>query len=180
MANKKAFELSINFIVIIIISLVIFGLGIKFIADISSQAVNIKDITLKDLDEKISNLVCEGSARVCLSTERKIIQKKDFDVFGLKVLNILDKQSFEIRVFPPDDYLGFKKDKTPIPTQSPRLTINPTEREVVIEKNEEKRIGIAVQVPANAVSGTYILNIEIKTQDGKPYSAVQLLLVDVP
>ena len=36
--SKKGFELSINFIVIMILAIVIFGLGIKFVNDFFKQA----------------------------------------------------------------------------------------------------------------------------------------------
>lgn len=175
--RKKAIELSLNFIVILIISIIIFGFGVRFISKLSSEATNLQQMTLSELDEKISNLVCEGSDRVCVSEERKIIQRTKIAYFGVKILNILDSQNFDISVSPSAP-IGYKKDKTPI--TSPPLIINPASRSINIEKNEEKNLGIGVQVPANAVSGTYIFNVEIKTQDGKPYSQVQKLYVDVP
>lgn len=177
MFDKKAIELSLNFIVILIISIIIFGFGVRFIQKLSSQAIELQELTISELDEKIGNLVCEGSERVCVGIDRKVVQRKKFDVFGLKIINILDSQEFEITVSPSDP-IGYKKDKTPV--EGPALTINPQSRAIKINKNEEKSIGIGVQVPANAVSGTYIFNVEIKQQDGKPYSQVQKLYVDVP
>ncbi len=177
MLNKKAIELSLNFLVIFIISIIIFGFGIRFISKLSSEAIKLQDITIDDLDERISDVVCEGSDRVCIGNERMTIRKKEVGVFGLKILNILDSQEFEITVTPSNP-LGFKKDNTPI--TNPPLLVNPASRSVPIKRNEEAKVGIGVQVPANAVSGTYILDVDIKTYDGKPYSTVQKLYVDVP
>lgn len=186
MLNKKAIELSINFIVILIISIVIFGFGIIFIARLSSQATELEKMTAQDLDSKIGKIVCEGSERVCISSDRKTIKRADIGFFGLKITNVLeppagkDGEYFEIGIFPPPDSLGFKKDKSPIPITEPNLLINPTIRTVFIVQNEEQEIGFGVKVPPEAVSGTYILNLEIKTQaDGKPYSAIQKVYVDV-
>src|SRR3989344_7592780 len=126
MLNKRGVELSINFLVIIILSIVIFGFGVVFMQKLFSQANNLRDLTLEDLDAKIGSLVCEGSDRVCIGFDRKVIKRKDFDVFGLRILNILDTQDFIITVNPPaGDYLGFKKDKTPIDTSNPDGTSNP-------------------------------------------------------
>lgn len=196
MPNKKAIELSINFIVILIISIIIFGFGIKFIYDLSSQAADIQKMTIKEIDDEISNIICEGAERVCIGTDRKTIQRGKIDFFGLKITNILEPaasangQYFEVAVFPPLDFLGIKKDKSPIPKTEPHLIINPPEaRSIFIPQNEEEdSIGIGVQVPTKAISGTYILNVEIKTDikqpDGtyqsKPYSAIQKLYVEVP
>ena len=179
--NKKAIELSLNFIVVLVISLVLLGFGIRFISDLYKEAENLREITISDLDERIGSLVCSGSDRVCFDADKKTIKKKEFDVFGLKLINILEKQSFQIKVGPPPDYLGFKKDKTIIPAQSPKLIINPEIRPaVLINKNEERTMAIGVQVPANAVSGTYILNVDIKKQDGEPYASTFKLYVNVP
>ena len=177
MINKEAVELSLNFIVILIISIIIFGFGIRFISKLSSQAIELQEITTSELDERIGNLVCEGSDRVCVGIDRKTIRRTKFDVFGLKIINILDSQGFDIIVTRPVPS-GYTKNKAEIQTDN--LVWNPKTRTAFIEKNEEKNFGIGIQVPANAVSGTYIFDVKIQTQDGKPYSGTQKLYVDVP
>ena len=136
-----------------------------------------QDITTKDLDERIGNLVCEGSDRVCLGIDRKTIKRTKFDIFGLKIINILDSQNFDIIISRPTPS-GYTKTKQPI--QSDNLIWNPKARSVFIEKNDEKNFGIGIQVPANVVSGTYIFDVKIQTADGKPYSSTQKIYVDVP
>ena len=177
MINKKAIELSLNFIVILIISIVIFGFGIQFISRLSSQATEMQDLTISDLDDRIGNLVCESSERICVGIDRKTIKRANFDVFGLKIVNILDTQNFDIIVSRPSPP-GYTKNNVGIASDS--LIETPKSRSVVIEKNEEKNLGIGIQVPSSAESGTYIFNVEIKTADGKPYSQIQKLYVDVP
>lgn len=177
MPSKKAIELSLNFIIIIILSIIIFGFGIRFISKLSSQAIELQEVTTSELDERIGNLVCEGSDRVCVGIDRKTIRRTKFDVFGLKIINILDSQSFDVIVSRPSPS-GYTRNKQPIP--SDQLVWNPKSRSVFIEKNEEKNLGIGIQVPANAVSGTYIFDVKIQAADGKPYSATQKLYVDVP
>ena len=174
---KKAVELSLNFIVILIISIIIFSFGVRFISKLSSQATELQDITISELDERIGSLICEGSDRVCVGVDRKTIKRTKFDVFGLKILNILDSQLFAITVSRPTPS-GYTRNRQEI--QSDSLAWNPKARDIFIEKNEEKNLGIGVQVPANAVSGTYIFNVEIKSADGKLYSNIQKFYVDVP
>ncbi|MEK6943726.1 MAG: hypothetical protein AABX00_06715 [Nanoarchaeota archaeon] len=176
--KKGAIELSMNFIVVIIISVVLFGFGIYFISRLAAQATELKDMTSGELDEKISNLVCETSDRVCIGIDKKTIQKGKFDVFGVKILNILDTQDFDIRVDHPDGLLGYKKDKTEIPLDTP-LIINPQERSVKINKNNEQTLGFGIEVPKDATSGTYIFNIEIKV-GGELYTPLLKFYVDVP
>ncbi|MBI2658857.1 hypothetical protein HYX05_02015 [Candidatus Woesearchaeota archaeon] len=177
MLGKKAIELSLNFIVILVISIIIFGFGVRFISKLSSQATELQEITTAELDERIGNLVCEGSDRVCIGIDRKTIRRTKFDIFGLKIVNILESQNFDIIVERPVPS-GYTITKEEIPTDS--LIWNPKERSVFIEKNEEKSLGIGVQVPANIVSGTYIFNVRIQAANGDPYSNIQKLYVDVP
>ena len=182
MLKKGAIELSVNFLVIIIISIVIFGFGVYFISKLSATATDLTQMTVSELDQKIASLVCEGFDRVCIGTEKKVIQKKKFDVFGIKIFNVMPTQNFDIIVSTPSDKLGIKFDKTdiPLPPASTPLIVNPTSRSVNIGQNEEKNIGIGVQVPPNAIPGTYILNVEIKSQNGNQYTPTQKLYVEVP
>lgn len=176
MLNRKSIELSLNFIIILILSIIIFGFGVRFISKLSSQAIELQDITTSELDERIGSLVCEGSDRVCIGLDRKTIRRAKFDVFGLKVINILESQNFEITVSRPSPS-GYTKNNQPV--QSDSLIWSPKSRSVFIEKNEERDFGIGIQVPSNAVSGIYIFDVRIQA-DGKPYSNTQKIYVDVP
>lgn len=181
MLNKKSIELSLNFIVVILISLVMLGFGIKFISDLYTKANEFEKLSLENIDKKIGNIVCGSSERVCIGMEKKTIQRGSYDIFSIKILNILDSQEFLTNVYATEP-IGYKNDATPIPPNVP-LIINPESRVDRIKKNEGKNIGIAIQVPKEAVSGTYIFNVEIETEideQVKPYSSVQKLLVEVP
>ncbi|MBI2652009.1 hypothetical protein HYX00_00965 [Candidatus Woesearchaeota archaeon] len=189
MFDKRAIELSLNFIVILIISIIIFGFGIRFIYNLSSKAKDITDLTYDQLDQRIGDIICEGSERVCVGIDRKTIQKKDFGVFGMRIINILESstatRNFRITVSPPTAQLGFKKDNTPITVTSSfsgLIVIPPISnpRDIVIEKNEEKTVGIGIEVPPNAVSGTYILDVRIDTDGVTPHYSEQKLYVEVP
>jgi hypothetical protein len=48
--DKRAIELSLNFIVILIISIIIFGFGIRFISKLSSQATELQELTISELE----------------------------------------------------------------------------------------------------------------------------------
>ena len=176
MLSKRAMELSLNFIVIIIISIIIFGFGVRFLHTLFSQANELRDLTFDDLDKKIGNLVCDGSERVCIGIDKKIIGRGKFDVFGVKILNINNGENFEVKVSPSSP-IGYKKNKDPISGQA--LIINPQDRPLTIKKNEDKTVGIGVEVPTNAVSGTYILNVDINNGNSR-YAPTLKIYVDVP
>lgn len=185
MFNKRGIELSMNFLVILIISLVIFGFGILFISRLSSEANNLSKIGADQLDQRISGLICEGSERVCMGIERQTIQRNKFGVFGVKIFNLEDSQEFEITVLPSNP-IGYDSKNMPIQKTGsfkglivvPSLYNNPG-RSVRIEKNEEENIGIGIQVPKDAPPGTYIFNVDIKDGSGNAYSKTQKLYVDV-
>ena len=184
MSNKQAVELSLNFIVILIISIALFGFGVIFIRNLFSQANDLRDLTLNELDERIGELICEGSDRVCIGMDSETVKRKEYYVFGLRILNVLDSQNFDIEVSPVEDSSGvivIKKNGEE--TRSPhRLLIYPQSRQgIFIKQNEEVKLGIGIQVPSNAVSGTYIFNVNIKDGEGNSYlSSVQKLYVEVP
>ncbi|MBI1935370.1 hypothetical protein HYS31_02930 [Candidatus Woesearchaeota archaeon] len=186
--NKRGIELSLNFLVVIIISITVFAFGVKFIYDLTNEANELQKLTINDLDERISGLACEGTDLVCIGIDRKTIKRSKFDVFGIKIINIKERQKFDIEVENPKEnsieFLGYDKDdnnKILKNSETPELSVRPRKRDIEIGKNEEGLIGIGVEVPSNAKSGTYILNVVIKTQQGGAlYVPFQKLYVDVP
>ena len=177
MLNRKSMELSINFLVIIIISITIFGFGIYFISNLAQEAEDLRKLTLSQIDEQISGLACEGADRICIIVEKKKVSRGKVSIFGIKILNILDSEDFQI-VARPSSPIGYKMDNSPI--TGPALVINPPQgRTESIRKNEDKTIGIGVQVPKNApIGGTYIIDVEIRN-GGNLYVPLQKLYVEV-
>ena len=157
----------------------VLGFGVKFIYDLASKANTLHDLTLKDLDARIGSLVCEGSERACIGIDKKTIEKNKYDVFGLSIINILDRQDFDIQVSPATP-AGYKKNNDPILSS---LTIEPTYRSVTIDRNAEKNVGIGIEVPASAEPGTYIFNVDIwafVNGARQKYVSTQKIYVEVP
>ncbi|HLC62056.1 MAG TPA: hypothetical protein VJI52_03520 [Candidatus Nanoarchaeia archaeon] len=178
MLKKGAIELSVNFLVIIIISIVVFGFGVYFISKLSATAADLTQMTTSELDQKIANLVCEGYDRVCIGTEKKVIQKKKFDVFGIKIFNVEANQYFTVTA---SSTKRIGPDKSVNSIGSGEIFINPENRpQVLISQNEEKSIGVGVQVNPSAQSGTYILDVKILRSGGSEYVPTQKLYVEVP
>lgn len=169
--NKKGMEISINFIVIIMLSLLVFFFGARFIYNLGSQATKLQEMTVDELDRKIGNLVCEGSEKVCLGFDKKIIKRGKLGVFGLRIINFLDSQNFDVIVTKPTPY-GYTKKGDPITTDS--LIVRPESRSVFIKKNEEKNLAIGVEVPKDVKGGTYIFDVRIM-----PYDSLHKIYVEV-
>jgi len=171
MNNKKGIELSINFLVIIIMSLLVFFFGARFIYNLGSQATELQEMTVDELDRKIGNLVCEGSEKVCLGFDKKTVKRGELGIFGLRIINILDSQNFDVIVSRPTPS-GYTKKGEDITTDS--LTVRPESRSVFIKKNEEKNLAIGVEVPKDARSGTHIFDVKIM-----PYDSLHKIYVEV-
>lgn len=168
---KKGIELSLNFLVTIIITLVIFTLGIKFIHNLASEATELESLTTDQLDKRTGQMLCESTDRVCIGISKKMIPKGKFDVFGIRIINILDGQDFGIVIEKPSPS-GYTKNNDPIETNNINLKYRSN---VFIERNDEESIGIGIEVPKDAVSGTYIFNVRVQ-----PYDEIYKIYVEVP
>lgn len=183
MLHKKAIELSLNFIIIIIISITLFIFGIRFISQLSSQALELQKLTFDDLDARIANFACEGSDRVCIAADSKTIPRGKLDVFGIKVLNVIDPSSGQGQEFEIIIRHSTFVPKNPSASYTPlEIKLRPN---VFIKKNEEKEVGVGIEVPKTANSGTYVFNVQIETDIGgiasSPYTSAPLkLYVEVP
>ena len=177
MNTKKGIELSFNFIVMLLIAIVIFGFGVRFIYTLSSQAIDLKDMTSQELDDRVADLLCSNSQKICISTDKKIIQKGKFDVFGVKVLNVGDEQTLELHITRPNPS-AYTKQNTPIVNDV--LEWSPDYRLMAFKQNEEHKFGIGIVVPPTALSGTYIFDVKVLKTNGDQYTSTQKMYVEVP
>jgi len=179
--QKKGIELSVNFLVVLIISIVIFGFGARFIYTLASEATGLSKLTLDELDKRIGELFCEGSDKVCLGIDRKVVRKGELGVFGLRLINVLDSQEFTIVLTKSK---AFDKEGTEITSTDNKLIYFPKDaRPIDLKRNEEGDIGFGIEVPKNAVSGTYIFDINIEAPSlpaPQKYTNTLKIYVEVP
>ena len=168
---KKGIELSLNFLVTLIIVLTIFTFGIKFISDLTKEATELESLTTEQLDKRIENLLCDTD-KVCIGINRKTIQKGEFDVFGIRIINILETQEFNINA----KVTKIIKNNEEIIDPNNLNKINLKHRKnFIIEEDKEENLGIGVEVAKDAVSGTYIIDVEVPQ-----YDEVYKIYVEVP
>jgi len=163
--NKRAVELSINFLVVVIISIVVLGLGIRLLYTLYGGAVEIRDVSLEDIDKQIGALVCEGTESACIGKDTQTIKRGDLGIFGLKVLNLVgSNMDFEItatkgKFIEKDGTEGtFSSDIECLPTCG-------NSRTETIHNHEEKDIAIGIKPGKNADSGTYIFDVVVCYDD---------------
>ena len=169
---KKGIELSLTFMVTIIIALVVFALGIRFVYNLASQTNDIKDAESDKLDKKFAEISCNSNDRVCIGVERKLILRGNSDVFGIKIINIYNDTEFNITVSRPSPS-GYTKSSENITNDF--LEWEPKFRAIMVERNEEKEMGIGVSVPKDAEQGIYIFDVKVE-----PYNTLNKIYVEVP
>ena len=158
---KKAIELSINFLVMLILSIVIFGFGIAFIYNTITNSENLRDMTLEELDDQIEDLLCESADKVCLGINTQTMEKGDVHIFGVKVINIDDyEHDFTVAV-ETSGYISKDGIYSSFPYGFPsgtEIDAKPQKRTEKIEAHEEKDMGIGFHLK-NAAAGKYIFTV---------------------
>ena len=96
--KKAAIELSMNFLVVILLSLVIFGFGINFIYTIMNNSNEISELTLSEIDERIASLMCSDTQRVCIEKDTLRLEPDKIKIFTVKIINIQQGPQFKVVV----------------------------------------------------------------------------------
>ncbi len=151
--NKKAFELSINFIVLLILSIVIFGFGIKFVYELINRANNINDETWEQINSQLEDILCDSSERICIGTTTREIRPNKLGVFTIGILNTDDTTSSS------DFHIGVMESVIDPTSQIGECWM--LQNDVSIRSNEQKKVGIGVIVPGGTPKGTYVLNVYV-------------------
>jgi hypothetical protein len=184
--NKKGLQLSINFIVIIILALVVFMMGIYLFTQIFSQGKEFTDLVTQDTERRMQQLLIRGDELVIIPDFSQEIKKGDSHQFvmGIKAdiskcyenpLNVVPSEVFIVKT---TFDMAVDDSNIPIPlTFEDKRDISQwvfASREYEIRNNEQKIIGIPVRMGRNALNGaTYVFNVEVLCSNGNLYGDVQ-------
>lgn len=192
--RKGAMELSMNMLVVLILSVAILSLGVWFINKVVTKGSDMRDRTIDSVDENLADIMCDSSASVCLQPASVDMGITDAQKFTVKIINIDDEQDFRIRVNLTGAYAA-DESGTPISAVDKNYVSNnwpiydPTPFN--ISANGEKQKGIAVDVKAkmasseDTVPGIYNFAVKIQRQDETDptiwhqYGRTQLLMINV-
>ena len=191
--KKAALELSVNFLVILIISVVVLGFGIYLMQQIFAGA-NETVLTWNDrMKAEIESALDDGSL-VAVSFDTKDVHNGELATFGVGLLNINDPatSTFTMTVSFKEAYrtgqtnpfcartgtppcsgpnLWLKSSQViPIPTG---LTLQYTLKKY--ERKDDILIGVE---PVNAEKGRYLYELSV-TSSGSPYGNKEVLIVNV-
>ncbi len=180
MMKKKGMELSINFIVVLIISIVVFGFGIKILSGIFGSATNMGVLTQEEINRHLIEFMCDSSERICVAPTTVEVRPHGSGYFTIGILNTYDDET--------TFYIGVEQSTNDeIPTIYEKYWLL-GEDSVKINPNEQKKVGLGVLVPGGTDKGTYVLNVYIcsdesvscKEDSTKRYGTTQKLYVKVP
>ena len=176
--RRGAIDLSMNMIVMIIISLAILAGGIVFINKLINDATEIKAQIDQNTEERLSDLLVEQGQQVAFPFHTKDIARGEHHVFGIGILNTGDVGN-QFKIMIEFDRI---KDASGMDVQ---LTINPAEwarynrEELIILEGESAKEGILIQVPNDAPSGQYFFKALVLLPSGETYGLPQRFDVKV-
>lgn len=153
---KGALDLSMNVLVMIIISLVILGSGITLLYNFISGAEEIKAELDQRTAEELERLLVDQGERVALPLQATTLLRGENHVFGLGILNIKEEATdFEIKV---ELSAAFNKQDQQLDVNNINLDEWLLYDETIfsLESNEHRKEAILVTVPKTAESGKYV------------------------
>lgn len=193
--KQGAVELSAGFLVTLILSLVVFGIGVMLISQVFTSAENIK----KNVDEQTASqtrAALKGNTLLSLPFNRLDIHRKKYDSTALGIVNKLGRhETFFVTgscnaalagdgtTVLCDADEGQMCDGEGSPDCSKWLNIDGSG--FPLNHNEEALVEIYINVPTDAISGNYVFDVKVCTErscaeQGTAYETVKKLYVKVP
>lgn len=183
--NKKGIELPVNFIVLLILAIAVFGAGLKITLDTFNQATELKDELDSQLEQELLSYLSSGKL-ISVGVDRKVIKEKGSTTFGLGMINKYGKTIY-VAVFVTDLIgVGIDNEKL-VPKSDPaspgpgeydgdlaewtfvrRPNINDDINYIVLKNNEKTIIPLAFRVPAGTPDGLYAFTIAVYYNDTQP------------
>jgi len=186
--KKKGMELSINFLVIIILSLVMLGLGINLLVKVIWPAS--EDLIPKVTDEIDARLktMLVANQRLAVYPSHLEVNRKQSDRFSLGILNTDPSRPFFVVNVACKRFIDSAGNTFACDSANLRLLYNGAQKK--IENNDKVTQGIGIEVKPGAPSGNY--ELEVSVCSGNPtisscdanspfiYTDSVIVYVDVP
>ncbi|HIH37473.1 hypothetical protein J4460_08505 [Candidatus Woesearchaeota archaeon] len=189
--NKRGIELSVNFLVMLILAIVVFGFGIKLVYSMFSSSMNKIESLDQNSEQQIMSMLSSGK-KVAIPIYKKTTVRGKPVVFGVGIYNSLEGQGsddeFVVRVGDGTynaAWTGihatyprlFNPDGTEVTDTNKRSKVSLLEPfkatktktatdgyKVNIQKNKGQVVSIPVSVDKNAEAGTYVFDVFVCAQ----------------
>lgn len=183
MSKKGVIGLSVNLIVIIIISLVILGSGLTLLYKLIGGAEETKALLDTRTEAELERLLIDQGKKVALPRHTSTVYAGQTQVFGLGILNIDESRfgrQFTLTVA-LSKFLDLQGNEiSPSPDVSSWLRYN--QGSLTIEENQHHTEPILVKIPKDAKKGAYIFNVQVScTGSGPcdPYDNIKKFTINV-
>ncbi|HLC81322.1 MAG TPA: hypothetical protein VJH68_01575 [Candidatus Nanoarchaeia archaeon] len=176
--HRGVINLSVNMIVMIIISLVILAGGIVLLNNLVRGAEDLKEQLDQRTEDQLNELLVSQGQQVALPFNTAAVLRGERHLFGIGILNTGEVgNSFQLSV---------KFDKLISPEgQEAALQLNPAEwaryerQPLRISEGENVKESILVLVPRDAPSGQYFFKAQVILPTGEAYGNAQRFYVNV-
>lgn len=200
MISKKGFELSINFLVILILTVATFGGGLILARKMFSSAGDIKDKISDQQEKQIQEMMLNGDELVVLPVNKKTLSMNSHGIVGLGINNVLKSngisKSNTFRVGVKLSTVQFKDQAgvscfntaTKVWTKSDSCGMDPNNfikmiaSDYPVNVNDQYVVEIPLIIPKTGYRGTYVYNVNVSYQDGasfKSYDTIKKLYVTI-
>lgn len=167
--NKKGIELAVNFLVVLIISVVLFAAGV---AIIFKRYYHVSTIHPGAYDPCV-----DTSEKVCLSQDTFSLQPKELKTVNVHIKNVVGVKI----VFNVSLKRNLGKDQSNAPHDDNfNLTIVPLHQQLQINNNDEQEIMIGVRNDFGLKRGLYIVDLNVYLPDGQNYDSTHKITVSIP
>ena len=188
--KKKGIELTVNFMVMFILAIVVFGFGIYFITKLFQGGQDIYEQHAGSMQSAVEKLRCEETDLICMNRYRTEIRRGESDFLAISIKNRRG-QSVDLR-FEITNIAAYDKSKALIaggPPGGPNaLTAAVLEKEKTnVQNGEDFNQGFIIQVPKQTTAGSgwptgeYIFELRTEIDDPedqgyKPYKTKQFIV----
>lgn len=160
--SKKGMELALNFIVIIILTIVVFTMGLYFAVTSFSKTEMITQDTLGQLGDQLEDLACNDKEAVCVGIAKKTVKRGDLAVFGLQIANrIGNDEVFTFTITPKGYVLDSAPDQN-IDGDDGTVAVVYQRDATTIKANDLKKFPIGIQATKESkYDATYIFDVKV-------------------
>lgn len=158
MRSRKAMQLQTNFLVVLIISIFVFGAGITIFTKVINKAKDFNDMTDANIAAEIAAQQCGGNDLFKVVDPQAVLNRKESKTFYWCLKNNLG-QPADFKLSITSSPAGASWPETTLPSENVQFTTTPIS---VANKASEVR-KILVTVPKSTVAGTYVFNVVVCT-----------------
>jgi hypothetical protein len=162
---RKAVELSVNFIVTIIIAIVVFAAGLYLLGKTRSQVSGLIDDNDAAVQKMIEDIECSGGQYACIGTREKSIVAGKAEYFTVKLFNNRDSETlFNITITPLSAFAAGTKESISASVIAEKVAVS-AEKNYTIGSKQEKSTVMGAMIKRGSPSGTYQFQISVEYEE---------------